>query len=409
MNGAPVTDHTVLDARVKPRARLPWVAGGLLVIAALAAFFMLRPGAGAPAATTEAPPVAAGAPTGPAAVPPGGASLTVNLIRPTPVLWPETLVANGSITAWQEAVVSAELGGARVAELLVDVGDQVRRGDVLARFDPAAVKAALAQQQAAVAETRARLAETSAAAKRAQRLRETFAISEQDLIKAQTSAEAAQAQVDLALARLESQQLAFDDTRVLAPDDGVISARTAMLGAVAAPGMEMFRMVRQNRLDWRAELTPAQLVRLQVGATGELRLPDGSTVTGTVRQIAPVLDEKTRIGIAYVALDAGAANVRPGMYAAGTIVLGDRAGLALPSSAIVVRDGRESVFVVDAEGRATETRIKVGRRRGNQIEVLEGIDGDDGVVASGAAFLNNGDRVRVVDAPTAASKPGASA
>jgi RND family efflux transporter MFP subunit len=401
MNGPPPTGTAVPVAATARGQRRRWWVLVVLAGAVSAATYLWLP------VRPAAPDAASGAPAPPAVAAPaeaagaGGASLTVSLVHPVPMLWTDELVASGAVTAWQEAVVSAEIGGARVAELLVDVGDQVRRGDLLARFDAASLEAAVAQQRAAVAEARARVAETSAAAQRARRLRETFAISEQDLIKSTTAADAAQAQLELAQARLVAQQLALDDTRVLAPDDGVVSSRTAMLGAVAAPGMEMFRLVRQNRLDWRAELTPAQLARVHAGAGAGVQLPDGTTVRGTVRQVAPVLDEKTRIGIAYVELAAGAAGVRPGMYVSGSIGLGERAGLALPASAVVVRDGREAVFVVDAEGRALETRIRVGRRRGSEVEVLEGVGTDAAVVASGGAFLNSGDRVRVVDAPAA--------
>lgn len=337
-----------------------------------------------------------------------GAALTVSMVRPVTILWPRALTSNGAISAWQEAAVSAEIGGVQLVELLVDVGDQVARGQLLARFDAAPLEAEYAQQKAALAEALARLAEAQANADRATRLRETQALSEIDLIKATTAAQAAQAQVELARARLLSQKLALDHTRVVAPDNGVIASRSALLGAVAAPGTELFRLVRQNRLEWHAELTAAELALVRPGQQAEIRLPDGDTVSGAVRQVAPVLDVNSRTGIAFVALDAGDQRLRAGMFASGSIRLGERAGLALPASAIVQRDGYEYVFLLRAEDRRVlQTKVTTGRRLEGQIEILDGLSEHAEVVASGGAFLSDGDRVRIVPRQNAPRDLGA--
>ncbi len=340
-----------------------------------------------------------GAISDPAANPLSGAALTVSVVSPIAVLWPEVITASGAIAPWQEASVAAQVGGVRLIEVLADVGDEVVKGQLLARLDPAPVEANYAQQRAALADAQARLTEALANAARAKHLRDTSAISEQDLIRAITTAQAAQAQVDLAEARLSSQQLNLDDTRVIAPDDGVVSSRSAMLGAVAAPGMELFRLVRQNRLEWRAELASADIANVEVSDRAEIRLPDGSIIDGVVRQIAPVLDAGSRMGIVYVALskDANSGDARPGMFLSDRILRRERAGLALPATALVVRDGYEFVFVVDAESRrAMQIKVKTGRRHEGSIEIVSGVNAGDQVVASGGAFLNDGDLVRIV-------------
>jgi RND family efflux transporter MFP subunit len=338
------------------------------------------------------------------------AALSVALTAPQPMQWADAVTANGAIAAWQEAVVSAEVSGLRIAQVMVDVGDQVSRGQVLARFDDATMSAAVAQQAAMVAEAQANLAEAAANANRAARLRSTGAISEQDLIQFVTRAQAARAQLDSAEARLQSTRLNLNFTRVVAPDDGVISARNANLGAVSGPGAELFRLVRQNRLEWRAELTAVQLAQVREGHKATLTLPDGSTTVGTVRQLSPVLDEKTRTALAYIELDrTQPGNARAGMYASGRITLGDRAGMAVPASALVLRDGREFVFTVDAENRALETKVETGRRKGNLVEVVSGLKPGQSVIATGAAFLNNGDLVRVTGATGGAAAAGGNA
>jgi len=325
------------------------------------------------------------------------AALTVSLVQPVAMVWPETVTANGAIGAWQEAVVGAETGGVRLIEVLADVGDQVRKGQELARFDTAPLQAAYAQQKAALAEAEARLVEAMANADRARSLRQTQAISEQDLIKATTASQAAHAQVEVARARLLTQKIMLDNARVLAPDDGVISSRSAMLGAVSAPGMELFRLVRQNRLEWRAELTAAELTAIKPADRATVELANGEVIEGKVRQVAPVLDTGSRTGIVYVALDTHNPAARAGMFAAGHIFLGERPGISIPASALVLRDGREYVFKVDPEmGRVVQVQVATGRREADRVEVVRGIDATDKVVESGGAFLNDGDRVRVV-------------
>ena len=338
----------------------------------------------------------------PTAVAKPAMALTVSVVRPERVEWPEVIQASGTITAWQEAIVGAEVVGLRLAELMVDVGDEVTKGQVLARFDDATTLAMVRQTESAVAEAEANVAEAEANAQRAERLGKTGALSQQDATQYLTRGRTAQAQLESAKARLHSQKLALDYTRVVAPDDGVISSRKAMLGMVAAPGTELFRLVRQNRLEWRAELTGAQLAQVQVGDVASVQLVDRTIAHGKVRQVAPVLDESTRIGVAYVELDRSAdanTGARAGMYGTGSITLGHRVALTLPSDAIVLRDGHEYVFVLGPDGRVALTKVDVGRRFGNGVEISAGLTDEQQVVSAGAAFLNDADAVRVV--PTA--------
>jgi RND family efflux transporter MFP subunit len=326
-------------------------------------------------------------------------ALTVSVVTPQVEEWPDVVQASGSITAWQEAIVGAEVSGLRLVEVDVDVGDEVTKGQLLARFDDATMRAVLAQQQAAVAEAKANVAEAQANALRAERMGKSGALSEQDITQYVTRGRTASAQLESAEARLHSQQLALEYTRVVAPDDGVISARQATLGMVAGPGTELFRLVRQKRLEWRAELSGAQLAQVNVGDAASLTLPDGTTAVGKVRQVAPVLDAASRIGIAFVELDRDTpSSARAGMYASGAITLGQRTALTVPSSAVVLRDGHEYVFLLGQDDRVQQTKITVGRRVGDGIEISAGLGPDQQIVASGAAFLNDADMVRVVSA-----------
>lgn len=379
-----------------PSGRRPLLVAGALVLMALAvvAVFVLR---GSP--STPAVPASG--------LVPDRASLTVALASPAVLLWQETMQVAGAISAWQEASVGAELSGLRLEQVYVDVGDQVRKGQLLARFDDATMLAAVNQQKAVLAQMEASAAEADANAARAASLRKNGALSEQNIVQYETRARVARAEVESARARLHSQELSLSYTRVLAPDDGVISSRNAMLGSVAGPGTELFRLVRQNRIEWRAEVPAAQLSRIQIGQTATVELQDGTRVPGTVRQIAPMLNENTRVGIAYVELDrTNPGSARPGMYATGSIALGERPALTVPSSAIVLRDGHEYVFTLDADKQVVQNKVTIGRRAGNDVEIVAGLEAGMRVVTTGAPFLNDGDLVRVSETPVAKAATG---
>ena len=322
--------------------------------------------------------------------------LTVQATTPHLREWRDEVVAHGNIAAWHEAVIGAELGGLRLIEVRVDVGSRVAAGELLARFDPAPIEAELNERTAERAEAEAALSEAEENAKRAESLRNTGALSGQAVTQYLTRAQTARAQVELASARVASTRLRLRQTRVLAPDAGVISARSATLGGVAGAGDELFRLVRQNRLEWHAQVAAADLDRIKPGQMATATLPDGSIIEGTVRQVAPLLMQNLT-ALAYIELAQGVkVSTRAGMFISGAIVTGTSTGMSLPSSTIVVRDGREYAFVLDQSSVATQVQVRTGRRAGEQVEVLSGISPLQRVVLSGGGFLHDGDRVRVV-------------
>ncbi len=325
-------------------------------------------------------------------------ALTVTVAKPQTSELPLSLSANGSIMPWQEAIIGAELGGQRLVEMQANVGDVVQRGQVLAQFSRDSVAADLAQQEALVEEARAALSEAQSNAERARTLSTSGAMSAQQITQYMTAERSAQARLKSALARLTLEQIRLRQTQVTAPDDGVISARSATVGAVAQAGQELFKLIRKNRLEWRAEVTSGDLLRVKPGQTVRLLAANGTRLEGKVRKIAPSVDLQTRNALVYVDLPVGS-EARAGMFASGEFELGRSAALTVPQSAVVLRDGFSFVFRVGGNGKVAQTKVSLGRRVQERVEVLNGITADTTLVVQGAGFLADGDTVKVV-APT---------
>jgi RND family efflux transporter MFP subunit len=339
----------------------------------------------------------------PAAATAARPALTVTTTQPQRTMLPLKIAANGNIAAWQEASIGTEANGLRLAEVRVNVGDAVRKGQVLATFTPELLQADVAQMRAVVAEAEAALAEAQVNAKRARELEKSGALSDQQINQFLTAERTAQARLDAQRAQANVQALRLRQTQVLAPDDGVISARSATVGAVLPAGTELFRMIRQGRLEWRAEVPADEMARIRPGMAASVVPSGGQAIAGKVRMLAPTVDPLTRNGIVFVDLPASR-DARAGMFARGEFDLGQGPGLTLPQSAVLLRDGFAYVLRVGPDSKVIETKVSVGRRLGERIEITGGLQADARVVASGGSFLGDGDTVRVVDAPVAQGK-----
>lgn len=383
--------------KLKPVAVLAIV----VVAAAAGAFFFFSPGNSGDAATdAKAAPKPA---------------LTVTAAQPQPARLAIALAANGNIVAWQEAIIGSESNGLRLTDVRANVGDVVKAGQVLATFSTESVQADVAQARASLLEAQASASDAAANAERARTLQNSGALSTQQINQYLTTEKTARARAEAAQAVLDAQQLRGRQTQVLAPDSGVISARTATVGAVVSAGTELFRMVRKGRLEWRAEVTSAELGRITTGTTAVIRPASGGELRGRVRMIAPTVDPQTRSALVYVDLPASAGKDAPakaGMFARGEFNLGTSEALTVPQRAIVVRDGFNFVFQLSPDNRVSQVKVQTGRLVGDRVEVVSGLTADTRIVVDGAGFLNDGDLVRIgaaAEAAAGASKPNAAA
>jgi RND family efflux transporter MFP subunit len=329
----------------------------------------------------------------PAAAP----SLSVSVATPVQQALPRRITASGSVAAWEQMSLGVELSGQRVSQVRVEVGDTVAAGQPLLELDRRSLQMAVTQAEAALAQAEANLTVARANARRGERLKREQLIAASEADQLISGELVAQAQRQTAQAQLDSARLQLGFATLRAPDAGVISQRLVQPGQVVAAGSELLSLIRDGRLEWRAELPERDLIRVTPGVPVQLRGPDGALVAGTVRAVSPALDAQSRTGVVYVDLPEPGA-LRAGMYAQGDLELGSAPARTVPDTAVVERDGYRYVFVLGQGDVVARRRVELGARDAGVVEVLEGLQADDSVVVQGAGFLADGDRVRVVPA-----------
>lgn len=326
--------------------------------------------------------------------------LSVVMTRAQVSTLPRRIPATGNIAPWQEASVGTEAEGLQLTEVKVNVGDRVRRGQVLAVFKPGMVAADLAEALASVAQAQAQSMEAEANAQRARSLDASGAISAQQVNAYVVAARTARARLEAAKAIEQRNRLRLAQTRVLAPSDGIITARTATVGAVMPSGQELFRLIKDGRLEWRATVAVSDMPQLAPGQRAEISVHGQTPIQGRLRIVAPSIDSQTHNGLAYVDLPANS-QVRAGAFARGFFEVGEGQALTVPQQAVLLRDGFSYVVRLDPKAKVLMTKVSVGRRVGDRVEITGGLEPSEPIVASGLSFLSEGDTVKVVRASMA--------
>jgi HlyD family secretion protein len=322
------------------------------------------------------------------------AVLTVTAAELRPVQVQRTISINGSVFAWQEVIIAPEVGGYRVAEVKVDVGDRVKRGQTLVELSTALLDAEVATKNATLAQREAQLVNDAAALERGESLNGMHLISQADYDKLKSAALVSRAGVESARADLQSSALRLKFTNVTAPDDGVITARTVTVGQIAQAGSEMLRLLRNGRIEWRGEAPEARLSELKPGLPVSISTADGAVVTGTIRVVAPTIQAGNRTGLVYVDLPPNE-QLRPGMFARGDIEISRAMAFTVPLQSVVSADGYSYVFVLKHDNRVERRRVETSGVHESEIEVSNGLEGGEMVVGKGAGFLKDGDLVNV--------------
>ncbi len=311
------------------------------------------------------------------------------------------VIATGTIVPWQDLSIGTEISGLKVVDVPVDEGDQVKAGQLLAQIDQTVVAAQLRHAEAVVREAEANLkfAETDNA--RAKELVAKGNISSQTADDRETKAFAAEARLAMARAERDQMKARVVASSVVAPDDGYISKRSVLIGDVVAAGRELFRMVRDGRLELNADVPETDIGLIEEGQQVRIMRDHLGPITGTVRLVGPTVDPTTRLGTVHVALppDSG---LKPGMFARAEILTSRAIAAAVPESALVFRDNKASVFVVIKKDYVELREVVTGGRQEGWVEIVSGLGRGDHVVNTGAGFLHDGDRVLITVADSGA-------
>lgn len=326
-------------------------------------------------------------------------ALTVDVATLQKESWPQTVRVSGGLTPWQEVIVSPETGGLRIAEVVADVGTRVKKGQVLARLADDSLLADRRKQEAVVAQARASLQQASSDLRRSKVVGASGALSEQQLEEYRIGETTARASLASAQADLDNINLKLRQTRIVAPDDGIVSSKSARLGAVVNVGEELYKLVRQSLIEWRPELDARQVATIKAGQVARITLPTGEQVEGTVRLVGPTLSTDTGRATVYVRLPIESA-ARAGMFGTGVIELDPLEASTLPQAAVILRDGRAYVYVIADDQTVSSHVVTSGRSRDGRIEVLSGVKAGQRIVASGGAFLSEGARVTLAKTVT---------
>jgi HlyD family secretion protein len=344
----------------------------------------------------------------------------------------DRMIATGTVQAVEEVYVTPLVEGLSIRTLEADVGDRVEAGGTLATLNDDALvlqksqteaslakaEAALAQIKAQLAEAKANAAEAVSARDRAQKLVKSGSQSQAAVDQAVAAADAAlarvhsaeqaiavsEADIKVAQSQIDDIDLKLARTAVKSPVAGIVSARTAKIGAIASgSGSPLFTVIRDGEIELKADVAEDGILKLEPGQKATVTLAGGAArLSGKVRLVEPTLDPQSRLGHVYIRFDEPG-KARAGMFASAEIVAAEKEGLTLPLSAVTATDGKTVARKVE-NGIVTLVPVETGIQDGQAIEIVKGLSAGDEVVAKAGAYVRDGDRVNPVHAEEASAR-----
>lgn len=372
----------------KRRQKILWLTGGGIAALIAVLFVLSRIGGDNNIVTPETP-----------------AGQAVSVVTLEPRTFESDVSLSGEARPVRDIQVTAQATGVRILQILVDEGDMVRQGQAMARLDTALSNAQTSAAQASVAEAQSAAVRARGEYERAESIRDSGALSTEAIDQRRAAALAADARLAAARAQLAETTARLGGGYVRAPASGLVIDRTADLGSAVA-GQVLFRIAADNRLEVAAQVAEGEALALREGQRATFTLVDGSTVEGVLRRLPASIDSRTRTGEALFSLPRGT-RVRAGMYLRGRADLPPREVIAIPQSSVLYETGQAYVLVLDETTHVHRINVRLGARDGDWIEVVEGLSGGQRIVGSGAAFLQDGELVRVLQ--PAAEQPAAPA
>lgn len=307
----------------------------------------------------------------------------------------------GTIAAQYDMPVSVEGEGGRVAAVLVEAGDTVRKGQVLARINTDVLRPQVAQLAAMLEEAKADARLAAAEYERVQAVSGSGAISREDVERRAAAAEMRLARAKVVEAQLREAEARLARAEVRAPADGVVLARAVEVGQTATQGVVLFRIARDGKVELRGEVAEQDMPHLKAGQKAAVRIVGvDREFEGQVWLLGPTIDPKTRLGMVRVALSPDPL-LRPGAFAHGFVMAGEARKPILPHSALQADATGAFVYVVGEENKVLRRPVRVGKAVEQGIIIEDGLTGEEQVVASAGAFLREGEAIAPIVRPQA--------
>jgi len=308
-----------------------------------------------------------------------------------------TVTFTGTIQARYDMAISAEGESGRVTAVLVEAGDKVKRGQVLARIDQSVLRPQLNRLAASLEESKAQAALSAAEYRRAQGVAASGALSSEEIARREAAAITDEAKVKVAAAQLAEAEARLGKTEIRAPSDGVVLTRNAEVGQTASPGGEpLFRLARDGEIEMRGQVAERDLATLSVGQAAQVYLTGIATpFEGQVRLLGAIIDPNSRLGEIRISLKPSSA-LRPGAFARGEVVVGAAQRPVLPQTAVLSDAQGTFVLIVNSENKAERRTVRVASTVAEGLVISEGLNGDERVITTAGAFLRAGEAVKVV-------------
>ena len=366
-----------------------WAIGAVVLLLVIVAIVWAT---GSPSSSVPAPGAGAGNQTLP----------LVSVAKPHATMVRSKVTFSGAIGARYDIPIGVEGEGGRITAVLVEVGDTVRRGQVLARLDQSVLVPQLDRLTAALEEARAQAALSQNEYERAKGVEAAGALSKEEIERRRATAETDAARVRVAAAQLAEAQAHLSRSEVRAPADGIVLWREAEVGQTASPGSPpLFRLAREGEIEMRGQVSEQDLPRLKVGQPVDVHLTGVSEpFAGRIRLLGAIIDPQTRLGEVRVALERHP-QLRPGAFAHGEASVGEARNPILPKSAVLIEGTQAYVMIVDAEGVVRRRQVKIGQASREGLAIVDGLTGDERVVTTAAGFLREGEKVEAVEAKAA--------
>jgi RND family efflux transporter MFP subunit len=334
------------------------------------------------------------------------ALITVAITQPTAPSQLSELILPGNIQANYEAPIYARTSG-YLKRWVVDIGTPVKAGQLLAEIESPEVDQQLRQAQAdlATAEANQRIADLTA--ERWRHLRATDSVSRQEADEKISLAASGDAQMQAARANLQRLRELSGFEKIVAPFDGVVTARNTDVGRLIAAGENtgpaLFRIADMHRLRLYVSVPQTYAAAMHPGLHADLQFPDrpGKTYVATLDSTSSAIDVSTRTLLAQLVIDNRSGELLPGAYAEVHFKLPAAAGtvsLKVPANVLLFRSDGLRVGTVDANNHVVLKAVEVGRDYGSDVEIVRGLETNDKVILSPPDSLTDGLSVRVASA-----------